>query len=249
LILQLKNINFSFSSEKHILKDLSLALVEKKIYALMGSNGAGKTTLFNLITGFIKPQNGNVFFEEKNITHQQPYKINRQGIGRTFQDMRLITKLSVKENLILAMQKNPTDNWVRSMFPEKIYRSTNTALEKKADEIVERFFLYDVINSLASEISYGQQKLLSLACCVSNGSKLLLIDEAVAGIQPEYRNKIAILIKQLKEEGMTILLIEHNTDFIADVADLIFFLHGGGISTFENIETLRNDNQVMEAYI
>lgn len=249
MILQLKHINFGFSPEKQILQDISLSLEEKKIYALMGSNGAGKTTMFNLISGFIKPQSGYIFFGEKNITHQQPYKINRQGVGRTFQDMRLITKLSVKENIILAMQQNPTDSWVRAMFPEKLHRSTITGLEKKADEIVERFFLNDFTNSMASEISYGQQKLLSLACCVSNGAKLLLIDEAVAGIQPEYRNKIAILIKQLKEEGITILLIEHNTDFIADVADQIFFLHDGVISTFENIETLRNDKQVMEAYI
>ncbi len=248
-MLEIKHITFSFSPEKEILKDLSLSLEEKKIYALMGSNGAGKTTLFNLISGFIKPQNGDIFFSEINITHQQPYKINRQGIGRTFQNMRLITKLTVNENIILAMQKNPTDSWVRAMFPEKLHHSTNSALEKKADEIVERFFLNDVKNSLASEISYGQQKLLSLACCVSNGAKLLLIDEAVAGIQPEYRNKIAILIKQLKEEGKTILLIEHNTNFIADVADQIYFLHDGVISTFENIETLRNDKQVMKAYI
>ena len=120
---------------------------------------------------------------------------------------------------------------------------------KNAKKIINQFFLNEVKNSLASEISYGQQKLLSLACCVSNGAKLLLIDEAVAGIQPKYRNKVAVLIKQLKEEGKTILLIEHNTDFIADVADQIFFLHDGVITTFENIETLRNDKQVMEAYI
>lgn len=248
-MLQLKHITFSFSPEEQILKDLSLSLEEKKIYALMGSNGAGKTTLFNLISGFIKLQNGDIFFGQKNITHQEPYKINRLGIGRTFQDMRLITKLSVKENIILAMQQNPTDNWIKALFPEKFHHSINKSLETKADEIVERFFLYDVINSLASEISYGQQKLLSLACCVSNGAKLLLIDEAVAGLQPEYRNKIAIIIKQLKEKGITILLIEHNTDFIADVADQIFFLHDGVISTFENIEMLRNDKQVMDAYV
>jgi len=248
-MLEIKHITFGFSPVKQILKDLSLSLEEKKIYALMGSNGAGKTTLFNLISGFIKPQIGDIIFGEINITHQQPYKINRQGIGRTFQDIRLITKLSVKENIILAMQQNPTDNWVRAILPEKLHRSIILGLEKKADEIVERFFLNDVKNSLASEISYGQQKLLSLACCVSNSAKLLLIDEAVAGIQTEYRNKIAVHIKQLKEEGITILLIEHNTDFIADVADQIFFLHDGVISTFENIETLRNDKQVMEAYI
>ncbi|MBK8245303.1 MAG: ATP-binding cassette domain-containing protein [Saprospiraceae bacterium] len=247
--LQLKHISFSHSPGKRILKDISLSLEEQKIYALMGSNGAGKTTLFNLISGFIKPQSGEIFFGEINLTYQKPYKINRQGIGRTFQDLRLINKLSVKENIVLAMQQNPTDNWLTAMLPENFHRITNAAQEKKANEIVEQFFLSDVINSLAAEISYGQQKLLSLACCVANGANLLLLDEAVAGIQPEYRNKIAMLIKQLKEQGKTILLIEHNTDFIADVADKIFFLHDGEISTFENMETLRKDKQVMEAYI
>lgn len=216
---------------------------------MMGSNGAGKTTLFNLITGFIKVQNGNIFFSGTKITNKQPYKINRLGIGRTFQDLRLITKLTVKENIILSMQHNPTDNWLVATLPEYFQQKTNTQLEKKADEIIEQYFLNDVKNSLAGDISYGQQKLLSLACCVANGAILLLIDEAVAGIQPEYRKKIAMLIKQLKEQGKTILLIEHNTDFIADVADKIFFLHEGGISTFENMKTLRKDKQVMEAYI
>ena len=256
MTLQLKNISFSFSPEKQILKDLSLSLEEKKIYALMGSNGAGKTTLFNVISGFIRPQSGEIFFNPSpleragvRLHNLQPYKINRQGIGRTFQDLRLITKLSVNENIVLAMQQNPTDNWLNAMLPENIHCNTNAALLKKADEIVEQFFLSDVKNSLAGEISYGQQKLLSLACCVANGAMLLLIDEAVAGIQPEYRNKITMLIKKLKAEGKTILLIEHNTDFIADVADKIFFLHDGEISIFDNMESLRKDKQVMEAYI
>ncbi len=249
MIFEIKHICFGFSLEKKIIKDLSLSLEEKEIYALMGSNGAGKTTLFNLISGFIKPQSGEIFFGEKNLTYQQPYKINRQGIGRTFQDLRLITKLSVKENIILAMQQNPTDNWLNAMLPENFHRNTNEALDNKANGIIEQFFLSDVQHSLAAEISYGQQKLLSLACCVANGARLLLLDEAVAGIQPEYRNKIAMLIKQLKEQGKTILLIEHNIDFIADVADKIFFLHDGEISTFKNMETLRKDKLVMEAYI
>jgi branched-chain amino acid transport system ATP-binding protein len=228
---------------------VTLSLEENKIYALMGANGSGKTTLFNIITGFIKLQSGNVFFTEINITNQQPYKINRLGIGRTFQDLRLITKLTVRDNIILAMQNNPGDNWLNAIFPENICNRTNQELYKKADDIIEQFFLSDVMNSLASEISYGQQKLLSLACCVANGAKLLLIDEAVAGVQPEYRKRIVVLIKQLKEQGKTILLIEHNTDFIADVADKIFFLYEGFISSFENMESLRKDRQVMEAYI
>lgn len=249
MLLELKHINFGFSSEKQILKDLSLSLEEGKIYALMGSNGAGKTTLFNIITGFIKLQSGEIFFGEKNLTNQQPYKINRQGIGRTFQDLRLITKLTVKENIILAMKGNPSDKWYNALINFKEDTVWDIVEERKPEKIAERFFLSDILNNLAGEISYGQQKLLSLACCVANGVTLLLLDEAVAGIQPEYRNKIAILIKQLKEQGKTILLIEHNTDFIAEVSDKIFFLHKGKISAFDNMETLRKDKQVMEAYI
>lgn len=248
-MLKLENINFSFTQSKPLLDNLTLSLEGGKIYALMGSNGAGKTTLFNLITGFLKPQSGEIIFDDKNITNKQPYKINRQGIGRTFQDLRLITKLTVKENIILAMQHNPTDNWLNAMLPENFHHNTNVALNKRADEIIDQFFISDVKNSLSAEISYGQQKLLTLACCVANGATLLLLDEAVAGIQPDYRNKIVVLIKQMKEQGKTVLLIEHNTDFIAEVADKIFFLHDGEISTFENMEMLRKDKLVMEAYI
>jgi branched-chain amino acid transport system ATP-binding protein len=249
VIIELKHLTFGFSPEKHILKDLSLSLEGQKVYALMGGNGAGKTTLFNLITGFIKPQSGAILFGGKNLTHQHPYTINRQGIGRTFQDLRLITKLTVKENIILAMQHNPTDNWLHAMLPEQFYRTTNKPFAQKANDIIEEYYLNDVMNSLAGEISYGQQKLLTLACCVANGAKLLLLDEAVAGIQPEYRNKIAKLILTLREQGKTILLIEHNTDFIADVADTIFFLHEGALSTFDTMDSLREDKQVMEAYV
>ena len=249
MIIELKHLTFGFSPEKQILKELFLSLEEQTIYALMGGNGAGKTTLFNLITGFIKPQSGEILFRGKNLTYQQPYTINRQGIGRTFQDLRLITKLKVKENIILAMQHNPTDNWLYAMLPEQYYCNSNKLLAQQADDIIEEYYLNDVKNSLAGEISYGQQKLLTLACCVANGAKLLLLDEAVAGIQPEYRLKIARLIRTLRERGKTILLIEHNTDFIADVADTIFFLREGTLSTFETMDALREDKQVMAAYI
>lgn len=249
MILQLQHITHSFSPEKQILQDLSLSLEQGKIYALMGSNGAGKTTLFNIISGFIKQKSGDIFFSEKNISHTQGHQRNRLGIGRTFQDLRIITKLSVKENIILSMKENPTDNVLNALLPQSIHRNVSKVLEQKADEIIEQFFLSQVQHSQAGEISYGQQKLLTLACCVANGATLLLLDEPVAGIQPEYRNKIATLIKQMKEQDKTILLIEHNTDFISDVADKIFFLHDGKISTFDNIDSLKKDQQVIEAYI
>jgi ABC-type branched-subunit amino acid transport system ATPase component len=249
MILQLINITFGYSLAKQILKNISLSLEEKRIYVLMGINGAGKTTLFNLVSGFLKPQSGKIVFSGMNINQQRPHKRNRLGIGRTFQDLRLITKLTVKENIVLAMQHNPTDNWLNAMLNERYHKKTNQWLDNKANEILEQYLISDVRNSLAAEISYGQQKLLTLACCYANGATLLLLDEAVAGIQPEYRHKIAILINHLKEQGKTILLIEHNTEFIEDVADKIFFLHEGKISDFDSIEKFRYDKQVMKAYI
>jgi ABC-type branched-subunit amino acid transport system ATPase component len=215
----------------------------------MGGNGAGKTTLFNLVTGFLKPNSGKILFKGKNLAHQQPYSINRQGIGRTFQDLRLITKLSVLENVILAMQHNPTDKWFNVLLPKRFFQNSSRQFTEQAEKIISTYQLYDVKNSLAGEISYGQQKLLTLACCVANGSKLILLDEAVAGVQPEYRNKIAKLIHEMKSPGKTILLIEHNTEFIAEVAESIYFLHEGVLSSFESMTALREDQQVMAAYI
>ena len=248
-MLTIQNLTFGFSPERPILKDLSLSLAGGKVFALMGGNGAGKTTLFNLVTGFIKPQSGKILFDGKNLAHQQPYTINRNGIGRTFQDLRLITKLSVLDNVILAMQHNPTDSWFNALMPQRLYQTSTRQFIEQAEKIIVTYQLEEVAHSLAGEISYGQQKLLTLACCVANGSKMILFDEAVAGVQPEYRNKIARLIHELKKCGKTILLIEHNTDFIADVADSIYFLHEGVLSAFESIAALREDKQVMAAYI
>jgi len=247
--LAIQNLTFGYSPERLIFKDLSLSLEGEKVYALMGGNGAGKTTLFNLITGFIKPQSGRILFDGKNLAHQQPYAINRHGVGRTFQDLRLITKLSVLENVILAMHHNPTDKWFNALLPKRLYQNTSQKFTEQAEQLIATYQLDEVKNSFAGEISYGQQKLLTLACCVANGSKMILLDEAVAGVQPEYRNKIAKLVHELKSLGKTILLIEHNTDFIADVADKIYFLHEGILSAFESMTALREDKQVMAAYI
>lgn len=225
-----------------------MTLKQGTIYALMGSNGAGKTTLFNIITGFIKPQSGKIFFYDKNLIQLQPYKINRLGISRTFQDLRIITKLTSKENIILSMQNNPTNNVLNAFLPQSFHRKTNQAIDIKASEIIEQFFLNEVQNSFSAEISYGQQKLLTIACCLANGASLLLLDEPVAGIQPEYRNKIIALLLQLKAQGKTILLIEHNVEFIANVAEQIFFLHDGEISIFNDIQSLKENPLVLEAY-
>jgi branched-chain amino acid transport system ATP-binding protein len=249
LILELQHITFAFRGKNYLLDNVSLSLKTGNIYALMGSNGSGKTTLFNLITGFLNPLKGEIIFRDEKITSFAPYEINRKGIGRTFQNMRLITKQTVKENIILSMKGNPTDRYFNALLPRFIYKHVIRQLNNKADKLIEQFFLTEIYNKPAGEISYGQQKLLSIACCVANDAELILLDEPVAGINPEFKNKISLVLKQLQADGKTILLIEHNTDFLEQITDQFFFLHEGRITEFENLELLRKDKQVMGAYI
>ena len=248
MLLQLQNISFGFSPEKPIFKDLSFGLEPGKIYALIGANGSGKTTLFNLISGFHKPHSGNIVFKRQNITHAAPYQINRTGIGRTFQDLRLVSKLTVKENVLLAMQGNPTDHWIKALLPASVFKNALRQLEHNAEEILADYFLQDVQNSLAHEISFGQQKLLNLACCVANGAELLLLDEPVAGISPPFREQIALLIQRLQQQGKTILMIEHNTDFIDVTGECFLFLDGGILTPFDTFTQLQNSRLAADAY-
>ena len=248
-LLSLKNITFGFNKDKPLLKDLSMSLEEGKIYALMGGNGSGKTTLFNLITGFYKTNQGSITFKNNDITNLQPHKINRLGIGRTFQDLRLISKLTVKENIVLSMKGNPTGEWYKALLPSFFYSKEVSALNAKADLLIEEYFLGEVKDSFAGEISYGQQKLLNLTCCVANEADLLLLDEPLAGINPEYRNRISSLLKKLKENGKTIFMIEHHTDSIEQLAEAVFFLSNGTIKQYNSYEQLKSDPMVLEAYL
>lgn len=247
-LLQLQNVTFGFSPENTLFDKLTFNLEQSKIYALMGGNGSGKTTLFNLITGFHKIKTGSIHFKQHNITSLPPYKINRIGIARTFQDLRLIAKLNVKENILLAMPNHPTDSCLKALLPTKLHQKQLQQLDQHAEHLMEHYFLQDIKHAPAHEISFGQQKLLNLACCVANGAELLLLDEPVAGISPQYREQISFLVQQLKQQGKTILLIEHHTDFIAETADSILFLSDGKLAEFNNLEQLKNHPQARYAY-
>ena len=246
--LQIKNITHRFSASRKLLDNVSFELEKNRIYALMGANGSGKTTLFNIITGFIKPQSGDVLFNSNKIVGLLPHKINRLGIGRTFQDLRLISKLTVRENVLLAMDNNPTQAWYKAVLPKPMYKSEINVLEEKAGKIITTCFLQDVIFRLAGEISYGQQKLLNLACCIANDAELFLLDEPVAGISSAYREHISVLIKNLKDEGKTILMIEHNTDFIGETAERFLLLTDGLVREYGSFNQFKTNETGADAY-
>ncbi len=214
-MLLLKDVYKSFD-ETNVLNGVSFHLERGFIYTLKGGNGSGKTTLFNIITGFIKPTKGSIEFQGKNISRTSPHKINRLGVGRTFQDLRLATQMTVRENILLSLE-------------EKMFVYPSKEQQLKADEILELVSLSNKVSELAGEISYGQQKLLTLGCCIANDADLLLIDEPVAGIDKLNLAKITALIRQLKEAGKTILQIEHHPDYIQETSDYVLNLEKGRI--------------------
>jgi branched-chain amino acid transport system ATP-binding protein len=247
-MLKIRNVHKTFDNRK-ILNGLNFELKAGKIYSLMGANGAGKTTLFNILTGFLSTNAGIIYFKNQKITNFSPIKINHLGITRTFQNLRIIEGLSVKENILLSFKHNKGENIFNAMLPKFLFKEHYELFNKNANKIIQQIFLNDVTENKAGELSYGQQKLLTLGCCLANDAELLLLDEPVAGINPDYRKKIVALLKNIKNSGKTILLIEHNADFISDVSDKIFFLSNGIINVFQNYDELKSDLIVQEAYL
>ena len=247
-MLKIKNIHRSFDGRK-VLNGLNLELKSGKIYSIMGANGAGKTTLFNILSGFLITDNGRIYFKNKNITNCSPIKINHLGITRTFQNLRLIEGLTVKENILLSFKGNKGENIFNALLPSFLLNEYYKSFNKKAEKTIEQIFLKNVAENKAGEISYGQQKLLTLGCCLANDAELFLLDEPVAGINLDYQEKIATLLLAIKANGKTILLIEHNADFINAVSDKIVFLSSGTVTIFDNYDQLRENTIVQEAYL
>lgn len=246
--LSVQHITKTFG-ERQVLNDISFVVSEGKVCVLMGTNGSGKTTLFNILTGFVEQDRGEVLLDGLCVNKLKPYERCLKGLGRTFQDLRLIGGLTVKENVMLAFPKQDGEKWWNALLPFKKVRTEQDKNRQVAEAILKQCFIDDVADSKAEEISYGQQKLLNLACCIACGTPILLLDEPVAGVNPSYREKLANVIAQLKAEGKTMLIIEHNSDFIEAVADKILFLHEGTLRHYDNYNDFKSDKEVLEAYI
>jgi ABC-type branched-subunit amino acid transport system ATPase component len=247
-MLEIKNIYKSFGEQK-VLQGLNMSIEQGKIYTMVGGNGTGKTTLFNLITGFLQPDKGEIWYNNKRLDKHSPVSINAKGITRTFQDLRIINQLTVKENILLSFKKNPGEKIFNSFLPNRTFKKQYSDFSKKADYILKKVHLKEVENNLAGETSYGQQKLLTIGCCLANDADLLLLDEPVAGIDKDNYTRIYDLIVQLKNEGKTIIQIEHNHDFVESLSDGIWFLNAGKAFSFENYKSFINDPIVKETYL
>lgn len=248
--MKLKTFHIAKSFGEHqVLKDVSFEVSEGKVSVLMGTNGSGKTTLFNVISGYIGQDAGEIRLDGCEISKKKPFQRKRLGIGRTFQDMRLIGNLTVKENVMLAFPEQKGEKWWKVLLPDRRIQKEQDGNAQAADMIMVNCFIRDIADSKANEISYGQQKLLNLACCIASEASVLLLDEPVAGVNPVFREKLSVIICDLKAQGKALLVIEHNVDFIEEIADEILFLHDGMIRRYNSYQEFSDAPEVLDAYV
>ena len=206
MMLSLKNVSKSFGGVKAVDR-CTFEVKTNTITSLIGPNGAGKTTVFNIISGLTKPDSGTIKLLDENITSMQAYKIAQAGISRTFQITKVFRNLSIKDNLLIAKKTN----------------------QEEMKKILGSVFLNKPIDMVASELSYGQQRLLEIGRALLMPHSLLMLDEPTAGVNPKVRQELKTILKNLRIGGKTILLIEHDMEFVMDISDDVIVLNEGKV--------------------
>ncbi len=218
------------------------------ITAVVGPNGAGKTTLFNVLSGFLVPDGGRVLYGERDISRLSPPETVKLGLCRTFQENRTLPRVSVLDHVLLARPGQLGENPIRALLRWG-YLPQERQNRQEALAILARVGLNGRAEDLAGELSYGQQKLLALACCLATGSRAMLIDEPVAGVHQSLFAPILDNLRDLRDEGCTIVFTEHNLDVVREVAEQVIVMSRGRVIACGSPAGVLEQADVLEAYL
>ena len=248
-ILEVKNLGIAFGGLKAV-DDFSVTIEKNDLYGLIGPNGAGKTTVFNLLTGVYKPDNGYIRLDGKNITGKSCVEINKDGIARTFQNIRLFSQLSVLDNVKAGLHNHHEYTTLEGILRLPRFRSMEKEMDQKALELLDVFGLVNHANVTASNLPYGMQRKLEIARAMATGPKLLLLDEAAAGMNPNETAELMETIRLVRDRfDMTILLIEHDMKLVAGICEKLTVLNFGRILCQGETSEVLHDPEVIKAYL
>jgi ABC-type branched-subunit amino acid transport system ATPase component len=240
-------LSISFGGTKAV-DGFSMQVPAGSITAIIGPNGAGKTTLYNAISGLLKPEAGQIRLGGRDITGLAPHRIARLGLARTFQDLRLVRRISVLDNVLLACPGQRGESvWGALLRTED--RKSRKVLHDAALAWLARVQLADKSAETTGSLSYGEQKLLSLACCLATDARVLLLDEPVAGLEPHFKELLLERIADLPEVAKTVLFIEHDLAAVRQVARTVIVMDEGRKIAEGTWETVSRDPAVLEAYL
>ncbi|MGK2948663.1 MAG: ABC transporter ATP-binding protein [Acidimicrobiales bacterium] len=218
------------------------------ITGLIGPNGAGKTTLFNLLTGFDKPNSGRWSFNGRYIGSLPAHKVARAGMVRTFQLTKALAKLRVIDNMLLGSSGQRGEHFFSALIPP-LWREQERASTARAEELLERFNLAHMRDEFAGELSGGQRKLLEMARALMSSPELLMLDEPMAGVNPALTQSLLGHVKELRDEGLTIIFVEHDMDVVRDISDWVVVMAEGTIVAEGPHSAVVADERVIEAYL
>lgn len=248
-LLEINNLGISFGGLRAV-DNFSISIEKGQLYGLIGPNGAGKTTIFNLLTGVYKPNNGTVLLDGTNITGKKTVDINRAGIARTFQNIRLFKDLTVLDNVKTGLHNSHPYSTVAGILRLPQYYKVEKTMDEKAVELLKVFDLDKEKDTLASNLPYGKQRKLEIARALATGPKLLLLDEPAAGMNPNETTELMDTIRFVRDNfDMTILLIEHDMKLVSGICERLTVLNFGQVLTQGKTADVLNDPEVIKAYL
>ncbi len=248
-LLTVKDLTMRFGGLLAV-NSVDLEVGEKQVVSVIGPNGAGKTTAFNCISGFYKPTSGSVVFQGKEMCGKPGHIIAQEGMVRTFQNVRLFKEMTVIENLLVAQHMHAEHNLLKGFFFSKDFKRKEQELMDRAAFWLERVGLLDFANREAGNLAYGQQRRLEIARCMVTEPKLLMLDEPAAGLNPNETRDLDELIVHLKDEqGISVLLIEHDMGLVMGISDQIFVVNQGAPLASGTPAEIQANPDVIKAYL
>lgn len=245
-MLDINNVGVSFGGV-HALSGVTFKMPDTGISALIGPNGAGKTTLFNVITGFVSPNNGSVKFDGKEITNFRSEQVFMSGISRTFQNLNIIPELTLRENMYLGLVGKERPSAFKTML--RINRKYWKDAESRIEECMAFVNVTEYADMIPGSVPYGVLKNFELARAVLSSPKMLLLDEPAAGLNLAEKENLAKMVRKISQNNVTILMVEHDMQFISSLADYVVCLNFGQVIAKGTYAEVRENKEVLKAYL